>query len=138
MRYFLAYAVTAVVFMAMDFCWLTFMGQRLYQDEIGQLLSKSVRLGPALAFYGVYIAGAVWFAARPAMAAGQPGLALLNGAILGVVAYATYDLTCQATMVVWSMKVTLLDLAWGVVVTGVSSTVASAVVLKVMGRAQGA
>ncbi len=44
-----------------------------------------------------------------------------SGAALGFVAYATYDLTNQATLKVWSTTVTLADLAWGTFVTGVAS-----------------
>ncbi len=134
MRYALATFVAVVVFILMDFCWLTLMGQRLYQGEIGQLLAKQVRLAPAVAFYVIYIFGLMFFAVRPALASGQPGVAALNGAILGLVAYATYDLTNQATMAVWSMKVTLADLAWGMVISAVAATAASAVALKVFGR----
>jgi len=134
MRYALAYAVAAVVFVILDFGWLTLMGQRLYQNEIGQLLTKQVRWLPAVAFYLIYIAGLVFFAVRPALASGQLTTAALNGAVLGLVAYATYDLTNQATMAVWSTKVTVADLIWGAVITAAASTAAAAAVLKVFGR----
>ena len=134
MRYALAYAATAVIFLAMDFTWLTLMGQRLYQGEIGELLARTVRLAPAIIFYGIYVAGLVFFAVRPALASGDLKTALLNGAVLGFVAYATYDLTNQATMSIWSTKVTLADLAWGTVASAAASTAASAVVLRVFGR----
>lgn len=135
MRYGLAYIVAALVFVAMDFCWLTLMGQRLYQEEIGQLLIKGVRWAPALAFYGIYLAGVVFFAVRPAVAAGRLDVAALNGAVLGLVAYGTYDLTNQATMIVWATRVTLADMGWGMAVTAMSATAASGVVIKLRGRA---
>lgn len=134
MRYALAYAVAAVVFLALDIVWLTMMGKRLYEGEIGQLLARDVRLIPAVAFYVLYVAGIVFFAVRPALASGQWTTALLNGVVLGLVAYATYDLTNQATMSVWSTKVTLADLAWGMFLTGAAATAASAATLKVFGR----
>ena len=56
-------------------------------------------------FYAIYIAGMVWFAVRPGLAGGVPA-ALLNGALLGGLAYATYDLTNQATLKVWSTQIT--------------------------------
>ena len=40
-------------------------------------------------------------------------MAVLNGALLGAICYATYDLTNQATMKVWPVHVTLIDIAWG-------------------------
>jgi uncharacterized membrane protein len=134
MRYALAYLVSAVVFLAMDVAWLTLMGQRLYQTEIGQLLAKSVRPVPAVGFYLIYVTGMVFFAVRPALASGQLTTAIVNGVALGLVCYATYDLTAQATMAVWSVKVTLYDLAWGMLATGASATAATAVTLKVFGK----
>lgn len=136
MHYALAYVVTAVVFLVLDITWLTLMGQRLYREEIGQLLAKDVRLLPALAFYVLYISGALYFAVRPALASGRAMDALLPAAILGLVAYGTYDLTNQATMVVWSTKITFFDLLWGAVITGVSCTAAAWVTLKVFKNLQ--
>ena len=133
-RYLVAYLATGLIFGVLDFGWLSLMGQRLYQGEIGQLLAKTVRIGPAIAFYLIYIAGLVFFAVRPAVASGSVPTALLNGAVLGFVAYATYDLTNQATMAVWSTKVTLADLAWGTFASGVAAAAGAAIVMKVVGR----
>ena len=135
MRYALASLITAVVFLALDFGWLTLMGQRLYQAEIGQLLAKSPRLAPAIAFYLIYVAGLVFFAVRPGLEGGDLKTVALNAAVMGFVAYATYDLTNQATMTVWSLKVTLADLAWGVFVSTAAATAGTAATLKLMGRA---
>ena len=135
MRYALASLITAVVFLALDFGWLTLMGQRLYQAEIGQLLAKSPRLAPAIAFYLIYVAGLVFFAVRPGLEGGDLNTVALNAAVMGFVAYATYDLTNQATMTVWSLKVTLADLAWGVFVSTAAATAGTAATLKLMGRA---
>jgi uncharacterized membrane protein len=56
---------------------------------------------------------------RPAAhQAGAWQKALLQGALFGFFAYATYDLTNLATLKVWSAGIALLDMAWGAVVTG--------------------
>ena len=43
------------------------------------------------------------------------------GAIFGLVAYGTYDLTNLATIKGWSLKVTIIDLIWGGILTSTVS-----------------
>ncbi len=128
MRFAGLYLAMAVVFAALDFCWLTFANTRLYRPEIGSLLADKVRIAPAIAFYLIYMLGAVVFAAWPGLKGEGVQGALLKGALFGLVAYATYDLTCQATMKVWSIKVTLADMAWGAFATAVSAALAVMIV----------
>jgi uncharacterized membrane protein len=121
MKYLIAYVSTAVVFAALDFVWLSLASSRLYKPEIGAILSDKVQMGPAVAFYLLYVLGMVVFIVLPALRGGSVGTALAYGALFGLVAYATYDLTNMATLKVWSMKVTLADLAWGAFATAVAS-----------------
>ena len=58
-------------------------------------------------------------------AAGGIGAAALNGALLGAICYATYDLTNQATMRNWSTIVTLVDICWGAFATAVAAGAAT-------------
>jgi uncharacterized membrane protein len=55
--------------------------------------------------------------------------AVLNGALLGMICYATYDLTNQATLKHWPVSLTLIDIAWGMSATALASGV-SALALK--------
>ena len=71
----------------------------------------------------------MWFAVRPGLALGIPH-AVLNGALLGGICYATYDLTNQATLKVWSTQITLIDIAWGASATALASGVAAWAALK--------
>ena len=89
---------------------------------LGSILLPTVRGVPAIAFYVVYLVGAVIFAVRPAMRSGDWREATLMGALFGFFAYATYDLTNQATLVVWETRITLLDLCWGTFLTACAST----------------
>ena len=41
---------------------------------------------------------------------------------LGLVAYATYDLTNQATLRLWSTGITIADLCWGMLASAVACT----------------
>lgn len=124
-----SYALAAVAFLGLDAVWLTTMADRLYRPALGSLMLEKFALGPAAAFYLMYVAGIVGFAVAPALAAGSATGALVRGAALGLVAYATYDLTNQATLRGWSWSVTLADLAWGTLATGLAAWFAAAVML---------
>jgi uncharacterized membrane protein len=113
----IATIVTILVFLAMDATWLTLTGDRLYRPRLGPLLAAKPDVAAAIAFYVIYLGGIVALAVRPGLEAGKLGRTALSAATLGLVAYATYDLTNQATLKLWSTTVTLCDLGWGVVVT---------------------
>lgn len=119
--YIVSYVIALVVFVAIDFVWLGAMANALYRPTLGDMLAPEFRLAPAIIFYLVYIAGLVFFAVRPGLAAGSVGTALLYGAAFGFVAYATYDLTNQATLKNWSTTLTIADLAWGTALSAVSA-----------------
>lgn len=118
-KYILAYVATGISFALIDSIWLRTMYERLYKPEIGSLMyDGGFRLGPAVAFYLLYILGMMIFAVGPALQSGKWQTALLWGALLGFFCYMTYDLTNYATLRHWSLKVTLVDIAWGTVLTG--------------------
>ena len=103
----LAYAITLVVFLALDAVWLLTMYERLYRPAIGHLLRDGFAIAPAVAFYALYILGVVVFAVLPGQASGRASVAAARGALFGLIAYATYDLTNQATLRDWPWHVTL-------------------------------
>ncbi|MBB5373434.1 DUF2177 family protein [Acidocella aromatica] len=119
-----AYISTALTFLGLDAVWLSTMSARLYKPALQGLLAENFRPVPALLFYALYIGGVVAFAVLPS---DKPGMALLRGAGLGLVAYATYDLTNQATLRRWSVLVTSADLAWGSLATGIAAAIACAI-----------
>ena len=125
----LAYVAAALAFGVLDALWLRWAGPNLYRPALGELLAPSFRVIPALVFYALYVAAMVWFAVRPGLAFGVP-TAVLNGAILGGIAYATYDLTNQATMKTWPVSITLIDIAWGAAATALASGLATLAVQK--------
>lgn len=118
----IAYVATAIVFFGLDFVWLGQMQAALYRPRIGALLLDKPDLAVAAAFYLIYVVGVVAFAVLPAVDQGSWLRALGAGALLGLVAYGTYDMTNLATLAGWSMVVSLADMAWGVALTGVSAT----------------
>lgn len=117
MKYVVAYLGAGITFAAIDAVWLTTMANRLYRPVIGSIMADKPDMKAAVAFYLISIAATVFFAVAPALKEGNWTRALINGAFLGFACYATYDLTNQATLNVWSTRLTLIDLAWGTVLT---------------------
>jgi uncharacterized membrane protein len=112
--------LTLVTFLALDAVWLGLIAKDMYRREIGHLLGPNVRWGAALVFYIVYIVGLLVFVVLPHASSPLVPVAGL-GALFGLVAYATYDLTNLATLARWPLAVTIADLAWGAFVTGVAA-----------------
>ena len=127
------YLCVLLVMLPLDVAWLSTMGRSFYKTQLGDLLLPQPALLPAAAFYLLYAAGVVFFAMTPAVREGSWMVALGHGALLGLVAYGTYDLSNLATMKGFTSAVALVDLAWGCVVTAL--TAAGAYLL---GRAFGA
>jgi uncharacterized membrane protein len=117
-------AAAAAAFLAMDAVWLTLMGPRLYQPAIGHLMRPDVDWLAVLLFYPVYLAGLLGLAVGSARDVRD---AAWRGAFFGFVAYATYDLTNQATLRDWPWMVTAADLVWGTFASSIASAVAGAV-----------
>jgi uncharacterized membrane protein len=132
-RFAIAYAAAAAVFLALDAAWLLTMYDRLYRPAIGHLLRDGFAMAPAVAFYALYILGVVVFAVAPGLASGRALVAAARGALFGLIAYATYDLTNQATLRDWPWHVTLIDLAWGAFVSAAAAGVGCRVALALHG-----
>lgn len=120
--YGIAYIATGLVFLAVDAVWLTLATPRLYRPLMGDMLVTDFKLLPAVLFYLIYVGGIVVFAISPALAAERWTTATVYGALIGFLAYATYDLTNQATLQNWPVMVTIADMCWGTFVTGLAAT----------------
>lgn len=136
MQLIVAYVATAVLFGVLDALWLGKMVPAVYRPEIGEMLMKGWRPAPALIFYALYMLGIQIFAVGPALKAGQWHIALVYGALFGFFCYMTYDLTNYATLKVWSLKITLLDIAWGTIATGAAAGAAAWLTLALFNRGQ--
>jgi uncharacterized membrane protein len=111
------YGLTALVFFAIDLVWIGVVAAGFYQRHIGHLLRPDVLWAPALVFYLLYIAGLLVFAVLPGLEAGALTRTLALGAFFGLVAYATFDLTCMALLRDFPLLVVVVDLVWGMVLT---------------------
>ena len=95
------YFITLAVFFVIDMIWLGLVAKGFYRRHLGSFMSPKVNWIAAMLFYLLFIVGLLVFAVRPALVAGIPLNALFYGALLGLISYATYDLTNMATLKDW-------------------------------------
>lgn len=122
-RVLVTYFATLATFCVADFVWLGVVMPDFYESQIGPLLLATPRLDAAAAFYVLYPAGILGFGIWPALAVRSSVRAAVGSALLGLLAYATYDLSNLATLKGWSATVALVDIAWGTFVSGLSGSV---------------
>lgn len=115
------YLATMVVFLALDICWLKGPAAKLYARVLGPILLEKPRLGIAFGFYLLYGVGIVAFAIMQGVRGEGVLDAMLWGALLGLIAYATYDLVNLATLKHMTALVAVVDISWGIIVTAVSA-----------------
>lgn len=113
------YLSTAVVFLIIDAVMLTTVMKPLFTRHIGDMMVDPIRLGPAAAFYLAYIAGLLYLVSVPALKSGAP--VLIPAAVIGAMAYGTYEFTSYAIMKGWSPVMVAADVTWGAVLTAFSA-----------------
>lgn len=115
------YMITALVFLALDAVMLKLVLQPLFEKHLSTWLLDEIRWGPAIVFYLLYVAGLIWLVSLPALRSGNLAQALLGGAVVGAMAYGTYEFTNYATLRTWAPQMVAVDLAWGTILTGFSA-----------------
>jgi len=93
-----------------------------YKTQLGALMLAQPRLDAAAAFYLLYGVGVVAFGVRAGLAAGSWRSAAMHSALLGLVAFGTYDLSNLATLAGWSVKLTIVDMLWGMLISALAGT----------------
>ena len=127
MAYASSYIAALIFFLAVDVVWITRVMRPIFEKHVGALLLESPRMGAAAGFYALYVGGVIYFAVMPAMTAESWKLAALNGAIIGFLAYGTYEATNMATLKGWSYEMLITDTAWGMALTAMTAMVGFAV-----------
>lgn len=121
-RFGAAYLVALLVIAVLDSLWLGWLAKDFYRREMGELMAESIRLAPAVVFYLLYPAGLLVLALVPVPS--TLGVALARSAAVGLIAYGAYDLTNLATLREWSLKLSLIDIAWGTLASAAAGTTA--------------
>jgi uncharacterized membrane protein len=113
--------VTGLVFLAGDMVMLPAVMRPLFQKYLGSMVLESPRLLPAAGFYLIHTCGLVYFAGMPALREGSATTALVNGALIGLIAFACYELTNHAIMRKWHIRMVVTDMAWGTTISALSA-----------------
>lgn len=113
------YVTTAAVFLILDAIMLTLFMKPLFSRHVGGMMLADIRIVPAAAFYAAYVAGLLYLVSVPALRDGAP--VLLPAAIIGAMAYGTYEFTSYAIMKDWHWSMVAADVTWGTVLTAVSA-----------------
>jgi uncharacterized membrane protein len=122
MQYLLPYVVALIVGLVIDAFWLGFVARSFYANNIGHLMASHPNWLAAGLFYLLFVVAIVYFVVAPALQNNASIMSIIiSGAMLGLIAYGTYDLTNQATLRDWPWIVTIVDLAWGAFLTATIS-----------------
>lgn len=122
LRILVVYLGGLLAFLALDYLWLAVVARGFYVQYLGALMREQPKWLAAGAFYLLFVAGVLWFAAWPGVERGSVGRAALQGGAFGLVAYATFDLTAYALLKDFPFAIVVPDLLWGM---AVAATVAS-------------
>ncbi len=109
------YIATTAIFLILDAIMLTLVMKPLFTRHIGALLIEPIRGVPALLFYAAYVAGLIYLVSWPGLKTGAP--ILIPAAIIGAMAYGTYEFTSYAIMRDWHPQMVITDLLWGTILT---------------------
>ena len=126
----LQYGIVLIVFFAIDMIWLGVVAKDFYAKYLGYLMAAKVNWIAALVFYMLFILGLLVFVIQPALVEQNVVKLLLTAALFGLVTYATYDLTNLATLRDWPILITVVDLAWGMTLSTLVSTLSYFILLQ--------
>ena len=130
----IVYIAILAVFTVIDAAWLAVVAADVFKRQVGPILSEKPNLWAALAFYVIYAGGLLVLAVRPALEQRRPGDAIVKGAVLGLTAYATFDLTKLAIIKGWSLGLALFDMAWGTALSAVAAACGYAIGARLQAR----
>ena len=118
------YVLTLAIFLGLDFLGLSYIVKPVFEKDIGSLLLDRPRIGPAFVFYAFYVACLLWFVSWPALRSGNSLLWVFgSAALIGAMAYGTYEFTNLATLKDWTWRMVATDLVWGTLLTGTSAAI---------------
>ena len=112
-----AFAGALITFLVLDGVWLGVIAKGFYRSELGSLMKDDPNWLAAALFYVAYVAGLTFLAVRPGLSEGDWRVAASHGAVLGLLAYGTYDMTNLATLKGWPLSVVAVDIVWGTLLT---------------------
>ena len=128
LRYIISFLITAIIFLLLDALWLGIIAQSLYQEHLGTIINLEFNFYFAGLFYLIYIFGMIYFAE---INHSNWKKSLKRGIILGGLCYATYDFTNWATIKDWPYFIVIIDVVWGMLITGLTAGLSSWILSKI-------
>lgn len=117
----LAYCITLIVFLTLDLAWLGYFAKDFYRKHLYSFLSEKVNKPAAFIFYLIFVIGIFIFALLPSIEKDSLWSSIKLGALFGFFTYATYDLTNLAILKNWPVKIVIIDIFWGTILTSSAS-----------------
>ena len=111
--------IALLFFFIIDIFWIYFVATPMYKQEIASLME--LKVPPALLFYVIFLLGLIFFVVNPNQNNTLVNVFLI-GAFFGLVTYGTYDLTIYASMNIFSLKLVVADILWGMFLSGAVAT----------------
>ena len=111
--------IALLFFFIIDVSWIYFVATPMYKQEIASLME--LKVPPALLFYVIFLLGLIFFVVNPNQNNTLVNVFLI-GAFFGLVTYGTYDLTIYASMNIFSLKLVVADILWGMFLSGAIAT----------------
>lgn len=121
MKALLSYLMLAGILLVLDLIWIGILARDFYRSGLGSLMAENVNMAAAFGFYLIYSIGLFFFVVHPALATGDWRNAAMMGALFGLVAYATYDLTNLAVVKGFPLDMAVVDMAWGATVSALTA-----------------
>jgi uncharacterized membrane protein len=122
MKTFLIALMVAPFMVVLDLFWVGLVANNYYKSQLGPLFAPHIQVWPVIAFYLIYIFALSYFAVTPGVAIHSWARVAINAAILGLAAYATYDLVNLGITAGWPLQMSLVDMTWGIVVSTLASS----------------
>jgi uncharacterized membrane protein len=117
------YVAALAVLVVGDVLWLGYFAHAVFQPTLKPILREEIDWRVAVLFYLLYAVGIAVFAVAPALANRSALLALGYGLLFGFLAYVTYDATNYATISAWTIKLAVMDVGWGTLISGLAALV---------------
>jgi uncharacterized membrane protein len=130
-RYMSSYLAILFTFLCLDGLWLGLVAGDSYRQAMAHVMRSDIPTWPWVVFYLVYV-GAILSLAVIVSTSKKHGA--LRGAILGMAAYGTYNLTNYTLIIDWPLAITLQDWLWGTVLSAVSALAGGTVWLRMAGK----
>ena len=127
------YSLILLFLLIFDSVWLSINFKLLYKDNLSHLLAENINYFSAIIFYLIYAFGIYFFVIKPNYS--QDKISVINiisyGFLFGVICYSTYDLTNQATLKDWPLKITIIDICWGGILTSLTALFSILIIRKI-------